>query len=263
MEIIDFHTHPYLDCSQNICHYIEKYDASFDAIKPYFNGLGITTICGSVVPRDAEVFKSSKKSWADFERLNEAALELKQRWGDFYIPGFHVTPDFPEESCREIERMAACNVKLIGELVPYMCGWDDYSCEAMDEILCEAEKHSMIVNCHSMTKYNENMDAMVQKHPDLVIVAAHPGEKEGFLRHLQRMKMSKNYYLDLSGSGLFRHAMLRHGIDEFGAERFIFGTDFPTCNPAVSLGGVLWDPLISDEEREKICCLNAKSLLGI
>ena len=69
---------------------------------------------------------------------------------------------------------------------------------------------------------------------------------------IHRVKMSDNYYLDLSGYGIFRHGMLRHAIDEFGAERFLFGSDYPTCNPSMYIGGVLLDDLITDEEKELI-----------
>jgi predicted TIM-barrel fold metal-dependent hydrolase len=104
---------------------------------------------------------------------------------------------------------------------------------------------------------------MVKNHKDVVFVAAHPGEYGDFMRHVERMKMSENYYLDLSGYGLFRHGMLRRAIDEVGVERILFGSDFPTCSPAMYIGGVLLDELITDEEKEMIFSQNAKRLLKI
>jgi len=157
--------------------------------------------------------------------------------------------------------MHGLGIKLIGELVPYVHGWSDYSCEAFDEILRVATGYGMVVNFHSMD--NDQMDEMVRKHPDTVFVAAHPGEYENYLRHLNRMRMSENYYLDLSGTGLFRHGMLRHGIDEFGAERFLFGSDYPICNPAMFIGGVALDGLLTEEEKQLIFAGNAKRLLRL
>ena len=78
-----------------------------------------------------------------------------------------------------------------------------------------------------------------------------------------RMKMSENYYLDISGTGVFRHGLIRHALDDFGKERILFGTDFPVCNPSVYLGAVLMDISISDTEREYILNKNAKRLLNI
>ena len=119
----------------------------------------------------------------------------------------------------------------------------------------------MVVSIHSMGE--DEMDKMVKAHPSVTIVAAHPGEFGSFMRHVERMKMSENYYLDISGYGLFRHGMLRRAIDEFGAHRILFGSDYPTCNPSMYIGGVLLDELITDEEKELIFSGNAKRLLGI
>ena len=155
--------------------------------------------------------------------------------------------------------MHGLGVRLIGELVPYVDGWNDYACEAFSALLDEAGKHRMVVSFHSMR--DDSMDAMVKAHKDVVFVAAHPGEYDSLMRHIARMKMSENYYLDLSGTGLFRYGMLRRIIDEVGVDRVLFGSDFPTCNPAMFVGGVLLDPLLTDEEKEKIFAGNAKRLL--
>ena len=260
-EIIDFHTHPFTDPATNICSHQAYLDMSEEKTVEYLKGLGISRISGSVLCRNVSGAVQYDTPWEMIAESNRRALALWERYGDFYIPGFHVHPDYVEESCLEIERMHARGVRLVGELVPYMHGWSDYSSEAFDEILKVATDYGMVVNFHSMDE--DQMDAMVRKHPSTVFVAAHPGEYNNFLRHLNRMKMSENYHLDLSGTGLFRHGMLRRGIDECGAERFLFGSDFPTCNPAMFLGGVLLDTDIREEEKRLIFAENAKRLLSI
>ena len=92
-------------------------------------------------------------------------------------------------------------------------------------------------------------------------VAAHPGEKEQFLRHLDCMERFENYYLDLSGSGLGRMGLLRCGIDRVGKDRFLFGTDFPVCPPHVYIAAVEEDPLLSQEEKQAVFHDNALRLL--
>ncbi len=260
-EIIDFHTHPFTDAATNICQHKEFFPMSLELTVSYLQGLGISKICGSVLCHNRSTDAPYANAWEMIADSNERALGLKEQYGDFYIPGFHVHPDYVKESCEEIEKMSKLGIRLIGELVPYMHGWSDYSCAAFDEILDVATAHHMIVNFHSNDQ--DHMDAMVKKHPDTVFVAAHPGEYDSYMRHLNRMKMSENYYLDLSGGGLFRHGMLRRGIEECGAERFIFGSDYPTCNPAMFIGGVALDSLISENEKEMIFAGNAKRLLGL
>lgn len=261
-EIIDFHTHPFTDASNNICNHKEYCNMSIENTATYLKGLGISKICGTVIcsnkGKNPAIYANEWEAIAD---SNRRALELKEIYGDFYIPGFHVHPDYVKESCDEIEKMSKLGVRLIGELVPYHHGWEDYSCKGFDEILDVATSYHMVVNFHSMDV--DLMDSMVKKHPKTIFVAAHPGEYANYRRHLERMKFSDNYHLDLSGTGLFRHGMLRHGIDEFGAERFLFGSDYPTCNPAMFLGGVLLDSLITEQEKALILSVNAKRLLGL
>lgn len=179
----------------------------------------------------------------------------------FIYRAFHVHPGYIRESCEEIEKMSKRGNRLIGELVPYIHGWKDYASKAFDEILDTAAQYNMIVSFHSID--DDAMDTMVKRHPNTVFVAAHPGEYNSYCRHLNRMSLSENYYLDLSGTGLFRHGMLRHGISEFGVWRFLFGSDYPICNPAMFIGGVLLDTLITEEEKRMIFSGNAKRLLGL
>lgn len=257
-EIIDFHTHPFLDASTNICSHIEYCKMGVSKTQELFCELGVSKICGSVV----SVRESNcQANWAEIKKNNDIALQLKEIYGDFYVPGFHIHPAFIEESLQEIKRMDEQGIKLIGELVPYFDGWDNYSSPEFSVLLEEAGKRNMIVSLH--TQGNDEMDKMVQRHKDVIFVAAHPGEYYDFMRHLERMKMSENYYLDLSGYGMFRHGMLRRAIDTVGADRILFGSDYPTCNPAMYLGGVLLDTLITDREKEKIFSHNAKRLLGL
>ena len=253
-EIIDFHTHPFGDERSNICAY--KPSRMEDTVS-YLKGLGISRICGSVIyPAQPD-----QTHWEAIQESNRIALELAKAYSGFYIPGFHVHPDYVQQSCDEIEKMHRLGLKLIGELVPYYHGWQDYSCKAFDAILDTAAQFNMVVNFHSLDP--DQMDTMVRRHPDVTLVAAHPGEASLFARHLKRMEMSENYYLDLSGTGLFRHRMLRHGIDTCGAHRFLFGTDYPVCNPSMFLGGVFLDSLLTDWEKQLILSGNTKRLLDL
>lgn len=255
-EIIDFHTHPFMDEKTNTCKHKQYCDLSIQGTKAIYEKLGVSKICGSVIENEINEVK-----WENISRCNNKALELKEIYGEFYVPGFHIHPMFPEESCKEIERMHKRGINLIGELVPYLHGWRDYSSPEFSELLKEAGKRNMIVNIHTLG--HDEMDEMVKNHKDVIFVAAHPGEYNDLMRHFERMKMSENYYLDISGTGLFRYGMLKRAVDCFGAERILFGSDYPVCNPGMFIGGVLFDNLLTDSQKEKIFSLNAKRLLGI
>lgn len=258
-EVIDFHTHPFIEAKNNICSHKDILNMTAENTFTDLSKLGINKICGSVINVNNDTYENK---WQKVKENNDIALRLREFYGDFYIPGFHVHTDYLEESFNEIERMNEQGIKLIGELVPYIDGWQNgYDSENFSLLLDEAGKRNMIVSFHSQNE--DAMDKMVKNHPDVIFVAAHPGEYGAFMRHIERMKFSENYYLDISGYGIFRYGMLRKAIDAFGIDRILFGSDYPTCNTAMYIGGVLLDNLINDSEKEKIFSLNAKKLLGI
>ena len=261
--IIDFHTHVFDSDDLNICTHIEHCNMNAENTKRDLMKLGVEKVCGSVV------YKTHNPA-PDFQyikSLNDKALELRDYYDGFYIPGFHVHPNFVKQSVAEIERMHKLGVKLIGELVPYCHGWSDYSCKEFSEILEAADHYGMIVSLHSHTNYDEQrvkqMDEMVKKHQNIKFVGAHICDGALFESHLNRMNLSENYLVDLSGGGIYRHGVLRHGIDEFGVERFLFGSDYPICNPAMYIGGVTMDFLLTEEEKQKVLYDNAVKLLGL
>lgn len=259
MNIIDFHTHPYICADEFMNFYPECFEPSPQQLKADLQKAGITHICGSVLNKKRAY--TSEEGFDYIKECNDKALAIKDRLGDFYTPGFHVHPHFVEESVAEIERMAKAGVRLIGELVPYMHGWSDYSCDGLHTILDAAAKYGMTVSFHTMTNEQKEMTEMIAAHPDIRFVAAHPNEKEMFLLHLERLKKFDNFWLDLSGTGIFRYGLISYGVKEAGSEKFIFGTDYPICNPGMYVQAVMHEPL-SDTERENILYKNAAALIA-
>lgn len=254
-EIIDFHTHPFIVNEDNICAHKDVVAMDKDYTLKLMQSLGVSKFCGSVITTGRHY------TFEELKANNDTALELRDYYGGAYIPGFHVHPKFLDESIKEIDRMNEKGVKLVGELVPYFHGYSSYDEVGVDEIIEYATEKDMIISFHSMGQ--DEMDNMVKRHKKTTFVAAHPGEYVELIRHLERAKMSENYYLDLSGYGIFRYGMLKKAISAMGAERILYGSDYPTCNPAMYLYGVLKDDLVTDTEKELILSKNAKRLLKI
>ena len=87
-EIIDFHTHPFINERNNICSHINFCGMSVDNTREIFKSLEVSKICGSVISF------SQKHSWSDIQANNDEALKLKDLYDGFYIPGFHVHPNY-------------------------------------------------------------------------------------------------------------------------------------------------------------------------
>ncbi len=254
MKIIDFHIHPFITKEDYLSFYPEVFDSPcLDMLMGDMDEAGIGCFCGSVVSQKTDDYNKIK---AD----NDKAYKIREILGDRYIPGIHIHPGYISESVAEIERAAALGVGLIGELVPYHHGWDDYSCRGFGEILDAAESPGMTVSLHTMDLMQ--MQLMAEAHPSVNFVFAHPGEPERVDEHIRVMKACKNVYLDLSGGGLHRFGILKKLCRDVGAERIIFGSDYPLMNPRMYVNAVLGEH-ITDEEKELILYKNAKRLLGI
>ncbi len=255
MFVIDFHTHPYTCGDGCLCVYPDTVPPDPEGMREQLIKCGITTICGSPLYRDGRF---------DLKGLNDTALSLRDRLGDFYVPGMHVHPADPDASVREVDRMHALGVRLIGELVPYMHGWGDDRGgrwdEALRTILDRAARYRMCVSFHTM--WDWPADDIIADYPDVTFVAAHPGERESVERHIRRMRRFDNVCLDLSGTGIFRFGCIRHLIRSVGAERILFGTDYPICNPLMYVHAVLGEDLGEDAE-ERIFSGNARRVLGL
>ena len=251
-EIIDAHLHPFLhtECS------INQYQAvqTVEDFVAHLRQQGISFCAGSVVR------KLTGDDFAPVRELNQDALEFQRRYPDFYLPGIHVHSRFPDESCRELERLHAQGVRLIGELVPYYMGWESYAVSRMDPVWSLASQLGYVVNIHPSTL--EDIEQLLTRFPQLKVLIAHPGERANYLDKLELLKRHPNAFLDICGTGLFRHGMLEYGVEEVGVERFLFGTDFPVCSVAMQIGGVLGENL-TRKQREAIFAGNAKTLLGL
>ena len=253
-EIIDFHTHPFLLHEDNICYYKDIMNMSYESFAEDMAAAGVSRFAGSVIHKcPGDDLRSMLTS-------NEMAYKLSDLYGEKYIPGIHIHPAYPEESVKAMDEAHARGVKLIGELVPYFYNWSDYSAPEFSELLDYAEKYGMTVSLHTIDL--SAMERMALEHKNINFVFAHPGEKAQVMLHEEVMKKCDNVYLDLSGTGLFRHGMLKYLTKSVGAQRILFGTDYPVCNLRLYIGGML-DEGLSDSELELIFAKNAKRLLGI
>ena len=261
-KIIDFHIHPFYTNYTNICQHIENSNMSCQNTLTDLKKLGYYKACGSVITG-----KNKNPSWEEVKELNDEALKLQELYDGFYIPGFHIHPSYVKESVEEVERMHKLGVKLVGELVPYLQGWSFATAgNNLYEILEACDHYGMIIDFHSMSTDEEainKMDEMVARFKNMIFVGAHPDKGEMRKRAFDRMEKCDNYYLDWSGGGLIMNDALRYAIDLFGKERHVFGSDYPTCNPAMFVGGVALNYSLTEEEKDYVFYKNASRLLGI
>ena len=251
-EIIDFHTHPFLRVDDCICKYKDTTPMSAQQTAKDLLGVGISRFCGSVIGGSGEGFARIAQNNAD-------AYALQETHSGAYLPGIQIHADFVDESCRAIDEALARGGRLVGELVPATYGWS-YGDEGFRKILDHASGKGLVFSLHTMV--SEELERLLAEYPDVTFVLAHPGEQKTLFWHIEQMKKNDHVYLDLSGTGLFRFGMLSKLVSEVGAERILFGSDYPVCNAGMYVGGVLAER-IPDDAKEKIFAGNAKRLLKL
>lgn len=252
-DIIDFHSHPFLRDEENLCLHKDVVNMTTETVLEDMDAVGVSHFCGSVLSRSYHEF-------SDIRILNGNALKLRDIYKGRYIPGIHVHPDYVYHSCEEIELAYKQGVRLVGEIVPGKHGWSDYSCKGFSEILDFLKGKDMLVSLHTVNL--DEMEKMASEYKNINFVFAHPGEKAVAMRHLEIMKKHDNVFLDISGTGIFRYGLLKKMVETVGAERILFGSDYPICNLKMYVGGVLGEK-ISDSAKEYIFSKNAKRLLGM
>ncbi len=218
---------------------------------------GIELACGSVLARG-----DSGRDFGKFStivELNNLSLHLRDRLKGFYLPGIHVHPAFPEESCRELGRCRSEGVLWIGELVGYLMGYD-YDLPGMGAILAEAGRLKMPVNFHCGNL--PLIENLCRQAPETSFVLAHPGECSDFRERIKLVAKYPNLHLDLSGTGLMRLGMLRHAVSVAGAEKILLGSDYPICNPAMYVHCVEYED-ISPEDLRLVQSGNFLRLIGL
>jgi predicted TIM-barrel fold metal-dependent hydrolase len=102
---------------------------------------------------------------------------------------------------------------------------------------------------------------VLDNFPQLCVIAAHFGGWSLFDIAYDYFHQRRCYF-DVSSSlpflGLRRAAELIH---RYGAERFLFGSDYPMWDPALCLEEFLKLD-ITESEKEQILCKNAQTILG-
>lgn len=129
------------------------------------------------------------------------------------------------------------------------------------------EAESLPVLFHTGDRRNslsnpKRLMSALERFPRLVCIAAHFGAYSEW-ENARDYKRFENLYFDTSSSiGLMPEGLAEKLISKFGADRFLFGSDFPMWSPKDELLKFM-SLKISDCDREKILEKNFESLFGI
>ncbi len=123
-----------------------------------------------------------------------------------------------------------------------------------------------LLHCGDRRYDNSNPDRtekLLKAFPDTPVIGAHLGGWSVWEDAVPALHRYENFIVDCSSCShwLDDERMVRY-IRTYGADRVMFGTDFPLWDPAEELRKIERLPL-TDDEREKIFYRNAKELYRI
>ena len=179
-----------------------------------------------------------------------------------------------EAALEEIERCSRAGLKGIGELRPTKSAFSRTHRSALDSVVAAAQEHHLIFLFHVSepvghlyagkgNSYPNVVYPFIVRYHEVPVVLAHWGGGLLFYSLMPKVTQAlKNVYFDTAASPfLYRADIFRYAVELVGAEKILFGSDFPLMPYRRALGAVHEAPLTA-EEKELVLGRNAQRLLS-
>jgi predicted TIM-barrel fold metal-dependent hydrolase len=206
---------------------------------------------------------------------NDYILESIARYPQRLIGFCSVQPRSLESALDEIERCAKEGIRGIGEMRPDMQLLDLTDDEIMEPFIEVVNKHNLILLTHASEPVGhsypgkgavtpELLYSFITRYPDLTLVCAHWGGGLPFYALMPEVKqaMSKVYFDTAASPFLYSPQVYSQVVRLVGAEKILFGSDYPLLAQSRLLGEINSLDL-PEGTKSLILSGNARRLLGI
>ncbi len=277
--IIDFHTHALPPRIKNDRRrYVER-DPAFAEI---YAGekVAIATADDLIVSMDREGVAVSvivNYGWSTHElcvETNDYILESIARYPERLVGFCSVADYYEDKSLAEIERCVRGGIRGVGELRPDTQSPGRLTPESLGPFSRLLREHNLILMTHSSDPVGHVYRGKGAATPEMLyrfiaalngvaVVCAHWGGGLPFYTLMPEVRRAlENVYFDTAVSPfLYRPDIYRYVKDLVGADRILFGTDYPVLPPSRLLKEI--DALeLSEDDRDMILSGNARRLLG-
>ncbi len=278
--IIDFHTHvipPQI--KKNRSKYIDS-DSCFAILYSQKDAKLATAdeLIADMDKNEVDISVITNIGWTTHElcvETNDYILESVARYPHRLVGFCTVQPNSYDAAIDEIERCVQGGIRGVGELRPDMQLFDLNDGEVIEPFIDVISKHKLILLTHASEPVGHQYPGkgaitpdmlypFITNFPDLIIVCAHWGGGLPFYALMPEVKQAmRNVYFDTAASPfLYSHQVYHHVIQLVGADKILFGSDYPLLaqNRLISEIRSLDLP---EETRNLILSGNAQRLLGI
>ncbi len=204
--------------------------------------------------------------YGDARRANDLVAEFVSRRPDRFIPVAFVTPHYPDEALRELDRA----FDHLG--MKYLKIYPDYFRKPNDDpayfpIYEWLNERGLAVMAHATYSFDkpgvtpyDRFTALSERFPNVKWVLAHAGGW-GPDKAIEAARDLPNVYLETCGSLAARGA-IENSVRTAGADRVLFGTDMALLDARHQIGKIITADIPHDDKR-KILGLNAIKLLDL
>ena len=278
--IIDFHTHVFPpQIKKNRSKYVDS-DPCF-AILYSNKAAKLTTadeLIASMDKAGVDISVILNIGWPTHElcvETNDYILESIARYPERLTGFCSVQPQSLEAALDEIERCAKGGIKGVGEIRPDLQLFDLRDEEVMEPFVDMLKKHNLIMLTHTSEPVGhiypgkgavtpEMLYPFIASHPDLTIICSHWGGGLPFYALMPEVKkdMEKVYFDTAASPLLYSPQVYEQAIQLVGADKILFGSDYPLLEQSRILGEI--ESLdLPEEIKKQILAGNAQGLLDI
>jgi len=173
----------------------------------------------------------------------------------------HADFENPAAEIDRITKMGLCGLKIHPDTQYF-----NMDCDNMMKIYEIIEgKMPVLIHCGDYRydySHPRRLARILDTFPNLTVIAAHFGGWSICDLALEYLE-GRNCYLDVSSSMMYTgNKRAKELIRIYGAERMLFGSDYPMWSPKEELERFMSLGL-TDEEKRLILCDNAKKLFGL
>jgi hypothetical protein len=211
---------------------------------------------------DAFVFSSFAAVHGETRAGNQEAADWVTEYPDRLYAYVVVNPNDPEGSLADVTRYLRGGTNFVGlKLHCHLHGAQLHD-HGYVKCLAFANENDLPVLVHGGGQ--DDWDGTCLQYPNANFIMAHACLWDGVDRDgialYERVRTIPNLYVDVCGSAAYRGS-LRKLIDLVGADKILYGSDFPMFDFAWELGRVTLAE-VSEDEKRSICGENARRIFG-
>lgn len=260
--IIDCHCHVY---PEKIAEKAVDSIGSFYNLNMYYDGKASTLVShGSEIGVCHYVIFSVATTPRQVHSINSFIAETAENSNGLMtgLGTLHPDSDDIEGDIEEIKALGLKGVKMHPDFQKFRI--DDPKCDRI-YALCEGKLPVYLHTGDNRYGFSnpENMIPVLERYPALKVIGAHFGGWSCWREAAEKLSKYKNFYVDCSSSfDWLSPEEATEIIRIYGADRVMFGTDYPMWSHKTELERFNLLKL-SQEEKEKILYKNAAELFAI